>query len=383
MIYKKGRYYMAKFMWQGKVIRKSTRCTSAKDARTVEGKIRSELGKGNWGVLESKPRVTLAEFLREDFLPYTESKFQSTRKTRDYYEYGAGSLLKSDMAGLRLDEVTGQHAQQYAARLSASLKPTTINCGLRTLRRALALAEEWGKLDRAPKISLAKGEHQRERVLTEEERRNYLAACPQPWKDVATLMLGSGIRPGEAYTLRWEHVYLNGNGGMIQIVKGKSKAARRILPMVPAVFQAFQARHDAQGCPSEGAVFPTASASGHIEESSAKQWHAKALETLENARKEKPTEVPQVKPFEPYCLRHTFSTQMAPRCDVFTLARIMGHSSITITQRYCHAQADAIERAFAKMAGRQQLVTDGGHPENQQTESQEREELVTFAVSKN
>jgi hypothetical protein len=35
------------------------------------------------------------------------------------------------------------------------------------------------------------------------------------------------------------------------------------------------------------------------------------------------------------------------------------------------------------MAGRQQLVTDGGHPENQQTESQEREEVVTFAVSKN
>jgi hypothetical protein len=36
-------------------------------------------------------------------------------------------------------------------------------------------------------------------------------------------------------------------------------------------------------------------------------------------------------------------------CDAFTLARIAGHSSITITQRYCHPQADAIERAFAKL----------------------------------
>ena|SRR5437870_9300687 len=78
MIYKKGRYYMVNFMWQGKVIRKSTRCSSARDARTVEGKFRSELGKGNWGVLEAKPRLTLDEFLRKDFLPYTESKFQST-----------------------------------------------------------------------------------------------------------------------------------------------------------------------------------------------------------------------------------------------------------------------------------------------------------------
>jgi hypothetical protein len=38
-------------------------------------------------------------------------------------------------------------------------------------------------------------------------------------------------------------------------------------------------------------------------------------------------------------------------CDAFTLARIAGHSSITITQRYCHPQADAIERAFGKLPG--------------------------------
>lgn len=40
--------------------------------------------------------------------------------------------------------------------------------------------------------------------------------------------------------------------------------------------------------------------------------------------------------FEPYVLRHTALTRMAPLCDAFTLARIAGHSSITITQRYCH-----------------------------------------------
>jgi len=43
------------------------------------------------------------------------------------------------------------------------------------------------------------------------------------------------------------------------------------------------------------------------------------------------------------------SVSLAVGCDAFTLARIAGHSSITITQRYCHPQADAIERAFAKL----------------------------------
>jgi len=48
-------------------------------------------------------------------------------------------------------------------------------------------------------------------------------------------------------------------------------------------------------------------------------------------------------------------------CDAFTLAKIAGHSSIAITERYCHPQADAIERAFAQMAEGQKEVVDGRH----------------------
>jgi hypothetical protein len=55
---------------------------------------------------------------------------------------------------------------------------------------------------------------------------------------------------------------------------------------------------------------------------------------------------------------------MAPFCDAFTLARIAGHSSITITQRYCHPQADAVEAAFSKFGNRSEVVTEGGHREN-------------------
>jgi hypothetical protein len=56
---------------------------------------------------------------------------------------------------------------------------------------------------------------------------------------------------------------------------------------------------------------------------------------------------------------------MAPFCDAFTLARIARHSSITITQRYCYPQADAVEAAFSKFANRGELVTDAGHHEKQ------------------
>src|SRR5574337_1468157 len=280
MIYKaKGsRYYFAKFRWKGQLIRKSTRATDAKTARSIEGKMRAELAKGNWGILEKKPAPKLAEFLEKEFLPYVDNT-AAKESTATYYHDGAKRLLASDLSSLRLDEITDQQAGQFAAKYSY-LSASSVNCGLRTLRRALHLAYEWGKLERMPKISLAKGERQRDRVLTDDEAIRYLSTCPQPWKDCATLLLGTAMRPGEAYKLQWGHVQLNGHGGLIQITEGKTKAARRMLPMIPAVYQALKTRHESQGQPESGWVFPSGSASGHLEESSAKQYHAKALAAL-------------------------------------------------------------------------------------------------------
>jgi integrase len=373
MIYKlSGRkYYRVKFQFKGESVHKCTRATDAKTARGIESKIRSELARGNWGILELKPVPTLKEFLTKDFLPFTTTRFASKSKTLEYYSYGVQRLNASDLASLRLNEITGKHALQFAAKHS-NLAASTVNCGLRTLRRALNLAFEWGKLDKPARIPLARGERQRDRVLSDAEIRLYLDNCRQPWKDAATLMLGTGLRPGEVYRLRWEFLLLNGSGGLIQVTEGKSKAARRFLPIIPDVYRMLKDRHEAQGNPVEGWVFPTTARGGHLEQGTCKTQHSAAIAKVnestlkENARREArgakalPLPLPA---FEPYVLRHTSLTRMAPHCDAFTLARIAGHSSITITQRYCHPQADAVEAAFAKFGNRTEVVTEGGHQE--------------------
>jgi integrase len=353
------RFYTVRFKDDGKFIQRRTRATSQKDALKIEAKIRSELALGNFGILEKKAAPTLQDFMRKDFLSYVDNT-AAKPSTATYYHDGAKRLLASDLADLRLDEITDQQAGQFAARYS-HLSASSVNCGLRTLRRALHLAYEWGKLERMPKISLAKGERQRERVLSREEAEDYLAMCSQPWRDCATVLMGTAIRPGEAYKLRWEHVYLNGNGGLIQITEGKTKAARRMLPMLPAVYETLKARHESQGKPESGWVFPSGSRSGHLEESSAKKWHSRALARLRKAH-EIDSSIPMIEAFQPYVMRHSCLTWLAESgCDTFTLARIAGHSSITITQRYCHPQAEAIESAFAKVAGTQNLCTKAGY----------------------
>jgi integrase len=159
--------------------------------------------------------------------------------------------------------------------------------------------------------------------------------------------------------------------------------------MIPDVYRMLKARHEEQGSPAEGWVFPTGAKGGHLEQGTGKTQHSAAIakvnaETIKaNAKREKAGEKPLPLPlvaFEPYVMRHTALTRMAPLCDAFTLARIAGHSSITITQRYCHPQADAIEAAFSKY-GNREVVTEAGHHEKQLTSSTASEEQATLVVA--
>jgi integrase len=211
-IYKRGDVYWYKFMWHGELIRESTKQGNDKTARKIEAGHRTRLAEGLVGIRERKPAPVLRSYLGDDFQPYVETKHAEKPGTVEYYKDGVKMLLKSGLAPLRLDQITDQGAQQFAARLG-HLSASRINCGLRTLRRALNLAVEWGKLSTPAKIKLAQGERMRDRVLTEGEMQNYLAACPQPWRDAATMLRGTGMRPGEVFALRWPNVLLNARAG--------------------------------------------------------------------------------------------------------------------------------------------------------------------------
>ena len=200
------------------------------------------------------------------------------------------------------------------------------------------MAYQWGKLDKPVRVTLAPGEKQRDRVLTAKEVEKYLKACPQPWRDCATIILDEGFRPGEVFALRWPHLLFNKDGtGLIQIVEGKSKASRRVLPMTLRVRELLHARYESASRPSDGWIFPGNSGCGHFNGDGAKEQHKKALANS------------GVTPFVPYTLRHTALTRLGEAAggDVFVLARIARHSSITVTQHYVHPQADAIDRVFS------------------------------------
>jgi integrase len=61
-----------------------------------------------------------------------------------------------------------------------------------------------------------------------------------------------------------------------------------------------------------------------------------------------------------HSLRHTMLTRLGESgVDAFTIMRIAGHSSITVSQRYIHPTPEAVERAFER------LQMSAARPENQ------------------
>lgn len=79
---------------------------------------------------------------------------------------------------------------------------------------------------------------------------------------------------------------------------GKTAAARRVLPMTPRVSGVLAVRWMAAGKPPEGWVWPAPSKTGHIDHSSLKKQHIKALK------------LSGVRCFVLYSLRHTFLTRL-------------------------------------------------------------------------
>jgi integrase len=120
--------------------------------------------------------------------------------------------------------------------------------------------------------------------------------------------------------------------------------------MTPRVRRILESRWETRGKPEEGWVWNAPTRSGHVESSSLKKQHAKTFETM--AAQATGNNAKRVRPFVLYSLRHTFLTRLGESgCDAWTLARIAGHSSITMSARYVHPSEDAVLLAMARLGG--------------------------------
>lgn len=157
-----------------------------------------------------------------------------------------------------------------------------------------------------------------------------LAFARQPLKDVLLLVLDAGMRPGEVFRMRSEHIQWEMRS--ILVPYGKTRNARRFVPMTNRVTAALAARCKEQ---KEGWVFPSKrkAGSGHLT-TVARAFRALRRKLGLNSK------------LVLYSGRHTFGTRvLAATGNLAAVMKAMGHSSAQTAMIYQHPSLDLIRQA--------------------------------------
>jgi len=166
-----------------------------------------------------------------------------------------------------------------------------------------------------------------------EEELAYFSKASQPLKDIAPIIVDTGLRPEEVFRIRIEN--LNFGDRTIFNPFGKTEAARRKVTMTEEVVELMKRRVTKVEGPF---VFPSMGIPGQPI-GSVRKAHDAAVERA------------GIKDhFRLYDFRHTFATRsVAAGVDLPTLSAILGHTSIQMTMRYVHPAEEQKRFAAGKL----------------------------------
>ena len=326
-----SKFYWYDFTVRGRRYRGSTQEVKSVRALNVASlKLASVMDKTD--PLPSKP-TAVCEFA-ERFLDWVDNA-RLEQKTKKFYRNGWRLLRATAVAELRVNQITGDCAEQLKIPGSAA----NGNCALRTLRRMLHKAEEWKMIGHAPKIKMMKEHGRHLRLDDEAERRLLEGANGTTWRwqtfelfrDIVILMRDTGMRnQRELYRMRVEN--LDWENRVIFVPDSKTPEGRRLVPMSRRVVEILHARCSTR---TEGWVFPSRrSASGH-------------LCSIDRLFREARQQAGLPKELVLYCARHDYGTRVLVRTgNLAAVMRTMGHRDVRTAMRYQHPEIEVVRAAL-------------------------------------
>lgn len=194
----------------------------------------AQLGKLSAGTYAEPSKLTVAQYLRDEWLPTQESRLKPSTFA-GYRDIVEGRLVPR-LGGIRLAQLTGGHiAAMYAdLRLTGNRRGKGAPSGLSErslkhthamLRKALEDAARRRLIARNPAgdIESPRPRNREMGVWTGAEARTFLASVESDRLRCAyTLALANGLRRGELLGLRWEDIDLD--GGRLSIRRARVAA---------------------------------------------------------------------------------------------------------------------------------------------------------------
>jgi len=278
----------------------------------------------------------------------TWAKTNKTRAGRDDISLYTNCLAKT-LAGKRMNDISSFDLERLKSSLfKESYSPATVKHCLVLIRQIYNKAITWGKYKGENPVCGVKMpvlQNQRIRFLTHEEADKLLEKLAQMREtnlhDMAILSLHTGMRAGEIFNLKGND--LDFQNDLIRIIDPKNKSTRYAY-MTQTIKAMFNTRNPEK---PEGLVFRAHKRNNH-KSGTPKINKEKRITAISQRFRliinklgfnESITDSRQEVTF--HTLRHTFASWLAIQGEsLITIKELLGHKSMTMTERYSHLTPD-------------------------------------------
>lgn len=235
-----------------------------------------------------------------------------------------------------IDDITTLTVEQFkTAKQEHGLSSKTINNILACLRTSLNHACEWDVIDKVPKIKALRLGEQKTNFLQADELQKLLARTEEPlYQAMIRLAANTGLRYGELSGLKWTDIDFTKRELTVRhnIVNGRLTTPKsgktRDIPLNDEALNAIDSVE-----PQGEYVFMT--------DKGTPVYDNRALIALKRI-----CEKAGIRKITWHVLRHTFATNVAlSGVPLHVLQKLMGHSTIKMTERYSHASDQSLKDA--------------------------------------
>jgi integrase len=345
-------------------------------AQSVAGEVArgvdpQERRKSDRARVERERHATLRAFLEGRYEPWARAHMKSA-------EFQI-ARIRSDFAD-KLDEPLQAFNPFVVEGLrqkwkKAGAQPRSINRDIQRLQSVLSRAVEWGAIGQHPLAGMkplkadktgrvrfltpAEEAALRKALLAREDAKRRARIRLNTWrvarkktplparsadfvdhlKPLVLLALNTGLRRGELLGLKWSAVNFSAKVLSVTAETAKSGHTRRV-PLNTEALAALTTWHKHAGKPgTEDFVFPGAGG-GRMSRIDTSWGSLIKLAGLKN--------------FRLHDCRHHFASRLVQAgVDLYTVKELLGHSEITMTERYSHLAPDNLRAAVEKASGQQ------------------------------
>jgi len=297
-------------------------------------------------------QMTFGELMEKHYLPWAEKN--KGHAPGDFSRYA--HWLKARFAAKALKDISPLDLERLKREMrEAGKSESTVRHALCVIRQAFNKASVWRlwKGENPCKgVSFPTPNNARQRFLTQEEAARLLAALrersPQV-AQIATLSLYGGLRLGEVLGLAWSNV--NRRNGIIMVQDTKNSTSRPIFITEPIKQVLAELT---PGAPDD----PLFTARGGTPVQQLSKTFSNTVQELKlNEGVSDPRERVSF-----HTLRHTYASwAVAAGVPLYTVAKAIGHKTLTMAARYSHLAPESHRTAFEAVA--QAGKMKGGAPQ--------------------